>query len=125
MSQLNRIYRINPSLAPVAARMAMIHARLGDRAGNRDDAIARGEGIVKVIGALGTGKTLPCRMVTAEPIETRAGAYIINARNDADWIVGAVLAIGAVGPWAIAGAAGWPPVSTLPDPFGATVATVD
>lgn len=32
LSQLGRIYRINPSLAPVAAQMAMIHAQLGDSA---------------------------------------------------------------------------------------------
>jgi Flp pilus assembly protein TadD len=32
LSQLGRIYQINPSLAPVAAQMAMIHARLGDNA---------------------------------------------------------------------------------------------
>jgi Tfp pilus assembly protein PilF len=32
LSHLGRIYRINPSLAPVAAQMAMIHAQLGDNA---------------------------------------------------------------------------------------------
>lgn len=53
-------------------------------------AIERGEGIVKVSGEVGTGKTLLCRMLTAELIKTKAVAYIINPQDDADWIVGAV-----------------------------------
>ncbi len=53
-------------------------------------AIERGEGIVKVSGEVGTGKTLLCRLLTAELIKTKAVAYIINPQNDADWIIGAV-----------------------------------
>ena len=53
-------------------------------------AVDRGEGIIKVSGEVGTGKTLLCRLLTAELIETKAVAYIINPQNDADWIVAAV-----------------------------------
>ena len=53
-------------------------------------AIERGEGIIKVSGEVGTGKTLLCRMLTAELIKTKAVAYIINPQDDPDWIAGAV-----------------------------------
>ncbi len=53
-------------------------------------AIERGEGVVKVSGEVGTGKTLLCRILTAELIKTKAVAYIINPQDDPEWIVGAV-----------------------------------
>ena len=53
-------------------------------------AIDRSEGVVKVSGEVGTGKTLLCRLLTAELIKTAAVAYIINPQNDANWIIGAV-----------------------------------
>ena len=53
-------------------------------------AIERGEGVVKVSGEVGTGKTLLCRMVTAEMLKTKAVAYIINPQTDPHWIIGAV-----------------------------------
>ena len=53
-------------------------------------AIERGEGVVKVRGEVGTGKTLLCRMVTAEMIKTKQVAYIINPQTDPHWIIGAV-----------------------------------
>lgn len=53
-------------------------------------AIERGEGIIKVSGEVGTGKTLMCRLLTANLIKTKAVAYILNPQNDAEWIVAAV-----------------------------------
>ncbi len=53
-------------------------------------AIGRGEGIIKVSGEVGTGKTLLCRLLIAELIESKAVAYILNPQNDAHWIVAAV-----------------------------------
>ena len=53
-------------------------------------AIDRGEGIIKVSGEVGTGKTLMCRLLIADLIKTKAVAYILNPQNDADWIVAAV-----------------------------------
>ncbi|MFP6743097.1 MAG: AAA family ATPase [Alphaproteobacteria bacterium] len=53
-------------------------------------AVERGEGVVKVSGEVGTGKTLLCRMVTAGLVETAAVAYIINPQANADWVIGAV-----------------------------------
>ena len=53
-------------------------------------AIDRGEGIIKVSGEVGTGKTLLCRLLIAELIDTKAVAYIINPQNDAHWIAAAV-----------------------------------
>ena len=53
-------------------------------------AIDRGEGIIKVSGEVGTGKTLMCRLLIAELVKTKAVAYILNPQNDADWIVSAV-----------------------------------
>lgn len=53
-------------------------------------AIERGEGIVKVSGEVGTGKTLLCRMlldVLGGKVEV---AYLNNPRSDADWVVRAV-----------------------------------
>ena len=53
-------------------------------------AIDRGEGIIKISGEVGTGKTLMCRLLIADLIKTKAVAYILNPQNDADWIVAAV-----------------------------------
>ena len=53
-------------------------------------AIQRGEGIVKVSGEVGTGKTLLCRLLIAALIESKTVAYIINPQDDSDWVVGAV-----------------------------------
>ena len=53
-------------------------------------AIERGEGIIKVSGEVGTGKTLMCRILTGELVKTKAVAYILNPQNDPDWIVTAV-----------------------------------
>ncbi len=53
-------------------------------------AVDRGEGIVKVSGEVGTGKTLLCRLLIAELIKSKAVAYIINPQDDSDWVVGAV-----------------------------------
>ncbi|MDK1021995.1 MAG: AAA family ATPase, partial [Candidatus Hydrogenedentes bacterium] len=53
-------------------------------------AVERGEGVVKVSGEVGTGKTLLCRLLTAELIKTKSVAYIINPQSDPQWIVGAV-----------------------------------
>ena len=53
-------------------------------------AVERGEGVVKVSGEVGTGKTLLCRMLTAELVKTDAVAYIINPQPDAAWVFGAV-----------------------------------
>ncbi len=53
-------------------------------------AIDRGEGILKVTGEVGTGKTMLCRMLMAACIKTNVVAYIINPQNDSDWVVGAV-----------------------------------
>lgn len=53
-------------------------------------AIDQGEGVIKVSGEVGTGKTLLCRMVTAEMLKTKEVAYIINPQTDPNWIIGAV-----------------------------------
>lgn len=53
-------------------------------------AIQRGEGIVKVSGEVGTGKTLLCRLLIAALIESKTVAYIINPQDDSDWVMGAV-----------------------------------
>jgi MSHA biogenesis protein MshM len=53
-------------------------------------AVERGEGVVKVSGEVGTGKTLLCRMVTAGLVNAAAIAYIINPQANADWVIGAV-----------------------------------
>jgi len=53
-------------------------------------AVERGEGVVKVSGEVGTGKTLLCRLLTAELIKTKSVAYIINPQSDPHWIIGAV-----------------------------------
>ncbi len=58
--------------------------------GSLRHAVKRGEGVVKVSGEVGTGKTLLCRMLTAELIKTTEVAYIINPQNDAAWVIGAV-----------------------------------
>ena len=53
-------------------------------------AVERGEGVVKVSGEVGTGKTPLCRMVTAGLVKTASVAYIINPQANADWVIGAV-----------------------------------
>lgn len=53
-------------------------------------AMARGEGIVKISGEVGTGKTLLCRMLLGSIGSEMAIAYINNPRNDAEWVVRAV-----------------------------------
>ena len=53
-------------------------------------AVERGEGVVKVSGEVGTGKTLLCRLLTAELVKTAEVAYIINPQADAAWVIGAV-----------------------------------
>lgn len=57
-------------------------------------AIDRGEGILKVSGEVGTGKTLLCRMLcrllTSERTDRASVAYIINPQDDANWVVGAI-----------------------------------
>ena len=53
-------------------------------------AIDRGEGIIKVSGEVGTGKTLMCRLLIAKLVKSNAVAYILNPQNDSDWIVSAV-----------------------------------
>ncbi len=53
-------------------------------------AIGRGEGIVKVSGEVGTGKTLLCRMLLDALGNKVEIAYLNNPRNDADWVVRAV-----------------------------------
>lgn len=53
-------------------------------------AIRRGEGIVKVSGEVGTGKTLLCRMLLDALGNRAAVAYLNNPRGDADWVVRAI-----------------------------------
>lgn len=53
-------------------------------------AIGRGEGIVKVSGEVGTGKTLLCRMLLDALKDRVEIAYLNNPRNDADWVVRAI-----------------------------------
>lgn len=53
-------------------------------------AIARGEGIVKVSGEVGTGKTMLCRMLLGAASDEAAIAYLNNPRNDAEWVVRAI-----------------------------------
>ncbi|MFZ5833900.1 MAG: ExeA family protein [Pseudomonadota bacterium] len=53
-------------------------------------AIGRGEGIVKVSGEVGTGKTLLCRMLLDALKDKVEIAYLNNPRNDADWVVRAI-----------------------------------
>ena len=53
-------------------------------------AIESGAPIVKVVGEVGTGKTLLSRLLINELIDKMATAYILNPQNDADWVVGAV-----------------------------------
>ncbi|MCK9992306.1 MAG: MSHA biogenesis protein MshM [Alphaproteobacteria bacterium] len=53
-------------------------------------AIERGEGIVKVSGEVGTGKTLLCRMLLDALRDKVEIAYLNNPRNDADWVVRAI-----------------------------------
>ncbi len=53
-------------------------------------AISRGEGIVKISGEVGTGKTLLCRMLLDALGDKVEIAYLNNPRNDADWVVRAI-----------------------------------
>ena len=52
-------------------------------------AIERGEGVVKVSGEVGAGKTLLRRLLTAVLIKTKSVAFMVNPQNDPPWIVGA------------------------------------
>jgi len=54
-------------------------------------AVRRGEGIVKVVGEVGTGKTLLCRMLLAELDPEMAVAYITSPQDDRDMVVKAVV----------------------------------
>lgn len=53
-------------------------------------AIERGEGIVKVTGEVGTGKTLLCRMLLDALGARNSVAYLNNPRGDAEWVVRAI-----------------------------------
>lgn len=53
-------------------------------------AIWRGEGVVKVTGEVGTGKTLLCRMLMGELEDRAAVAYLLNPQDDPDWLIRAV-----------------------------------
>lgn len=53
-------------------------------------AIARGEGIVKVVGEVGSGKTMLCRMLERELPENCEIIYLDNPRLDADEILHAI-----------------------------------
>ena len=49
-------------------------------------ALARGEGIIKVVGEVGTGKTLLCRMLLQTIVDRAEVAFITAPRNDPDAI---------------------------------------
>jgi len=53
-------------------------------------AIERGEGIVKVSGEVGTGKSMLCRMLLDATGRETAVAYLNNPRNDEEWVARAV-----------------------------------
>ena len=53
-------------------------------------AVARGEGIVKVVGEVGSGKTMLCRMLERELPASCDIIYLANPRLDADEILHAV-----------------------------------
>jgi MSHA biogenesis protein MshM len=54
-------------------------------------AVDRGDGIVKVSGEVGTGKTLLSRLLIADISAKNVDfAYLINPQEDPDWIIGAV-----------------------------------
>ncbi len=53
-------------------------------------AIERGEGIVKVAGEVGTGKTMLCRRLLDTLGDKVEIAYLNNPRDDADWVVRAI-----------------------------------
>lgn len=53
-------------------------------------AVWRGEGVVKVVGEVGTGKTLLCRMLINQLEDRAAVAYLLNPQDDPDWLVRAV-----------------------------------
>ncbi|MEA1938810.1 MAG: AAA family ATPase [Pseudomonadota bacterium] len=49
-------------------------------------AVKRGEGIIKIVGEVGTGKTMMCRLLLSaldEPMET---AYLNNPQSDPAWL---------------------------------------
>lgn len=52
--------------------------------------IHRREGILKVVGEVGTGKTLLARLLVPTLIDKASVAYIINPQNDARWVVAAI-----------------------------------
>src|SRR5690606_21700713 len=54
-------------------------------------AVSRGEGICKVVGEIGTGKTLISRMLIKQLADTHAIAYLNNPQNDRKWIIYSVL----------------------------------
>ena len=53
-------------------------------------AVARGEGIVKVVGEVGSGKTMLCRMLERELPENCEIVYLANPRLSADEILKAI-----------------------------------
>ena len=53
-------------------------------------AVWRGEGVVKVVGEVGTGKTLLCRVLINQLEDRAAVAYLLNPQDDPDWLVRAV-----------------------------------
>lgn len=55
-------------------------------------AIAQGEGIVKVVGEVGSGKTMLCRMLAASLPDTVDSVYLGNPTLDADDMLAAILA---------------------------------
>lgn len=55
-------------------------------------AIAQGEGIVKVVGEVGSGKTMLCRILAASLPDTVDSVYLGNPTLDADDMLAAILA---------------------------------
>lgn len=53
-------------------------------------AVRRGEGIVKVTGEIGTGKTLLCRLLIGYFIDAMDVAYINNPQDDVGWTFRAI-----------------------------------
>ena len=55
-------------------------------------AIGQGEGIIKVVGEVGSGKTMLCRKLAAQLPDTIDSAYLGNPTLDPDDMLAAVLA---------------------------------